>query len=235
MKTKLIGLVAITLALLMSVGMASAVRGNYDVTAGVNVYQGFAMQNVSVGSPGAIWADSSVTIGNYFVNSTCLPPAEYPTDKADALARFVHYDKNITGTGGVAVRATTTYDWTQQYLTNTFATNITGNKVVVVQNLIPDIDLGYNQQLVLATEGEVTTPLTTVASVKMQTCHNSIVEMADVKAGMMMEQNGTLGQTSMVFHKVDIPNVEPAYAKYDYASGKGAGVTFNWVYRIPDC
>ena len=228
MKTKLIGLVAITLALLMSVGMASAVRGNYDVTAGVNVYQGSAAQAVVVGD----WAVSGVAIGNTFVDSTCLPPAEYPDNWTEAL-RFVHYDKNITGTGAVAVRATTTYDWTQQYVTNTFATNVTGNKVVVVQNLIPGIDLGYVQQLVLATEGEVTIPLTTVASVKMQTCHNRIVEMADVKAGMMM--NTTAGQTSMVFHKVDVPDVEPPYAKYDYASGKGAGVTFNWVYSIPDC
>jgi hypothetical protein len=227
MKTKIIGLVAITLALLMSVGMASAVRGNYDVTGGVSVYQGFAVQEIEVGS----WASSDVTIGNYFVNATCLEPAYYPLDMDDALDMFVHYDKNITGTGSIAVRASTTYDWTNQYLTNTFALEATGNKVVVREKTESGVDLDYVQELVLATEGEVTKPLITGTTVKMQTCHNKIVEMGVIKSGLM---NATAsGQTSMVFHAVDVPNVEPAYAKYDYAAGAGAGVTFDWTYLLP--
>ena len=231
MKTKMIGLVVITLALLMSVGMASAVRGNYDVTAKVSVFSGFAVQEVEVGS----WAHSEVTIGNYFVNATCLEPADYPIDKFDALNRFVWYDENVTGTGSVLAAASTTYDPTGQYLTNTFALTVPVNttKVVLVENVIPGIDLGYIQELAIATEGVVTAPLITGTTVEMQSCHNRIVKMDVLKSGMV---NATAnGQHSMVFHTVTVPEVEPAYDLSQYAAGKGGDIYFDWTFALPDC
>ena len=233
MKNQIIGFAAITLALVMIVGMASAgSTTGYTAVAGVSVHQGFAYQKVTTGDE---WKVNKVTIGNYFVNSTCLPdPESTVPNMTEAQDLYVHYNGSIKGTGAALATIGVSIDPTHQYCTKFFSLNVTGNKVVVTQNTTLDVGADkYNQQLVLATEGAVTQPLLEDMTVVMQTCHNRIIEMGVTKSGLMNATDVGQTQNTMVFHKVSVPSVTPAYDLYDYVSGAGAGVTFDWTYINP--
>ena len=235
MKTKLVGLAAITVALVMSVGMASAGGPTgYTAVAGVSVHQGFAYQTIATYGYDYVKLNR-VTIGNYFVNSTCLPDPESTVPGiGTAYTKYVHYNDSIKGTGAVKATIGVSFDPTHQYCTKFSALNVTGNKVVVGQHthLMVGDDL-YAQEFVAATEGAVTQPLLEDMSVTTQTCHNRIIEMGVTKSGLMNATDVGQTQNTMVFHKVSVPSVTPAYDLYDYVSGAGAGVTFSWTYVNP--
>ena len=149
MKTKLIGLAAIMLALVMATGMASASQVcpfimNSRITVGGAA--GWADHNLTIVND-YFTMDSYAKIGNF--NVTCESP-NYPLNKADAIAKIGDNLPGHFGTGTI----TSAFGLLKDRQTFQVETYIDANKAYLIQNQnITKIDCDPIHDLVLATEG----------------------------------------------------------------------------------
>ena len=237
MKTKLIGLAAITLALLMSVGMVSANYG-YDMNAYIDVTKGFGFQNVSVVEPSDFSKYNTVTIGNYNVSAECVnmsDPSEAITTYEKALA-LISYDKTIPGTGFASVDVGSDICPIQQSKVITFTQFVRGNDTVVKQRTnITTNGAYYVQDLITAAAPKSYMNFSLEdMSVTIQTCRDVATKIAITKA-VEIDAPVDHAQNSLLYHTAIAPNFDPQLELLQYVAAYDLMQGYTITYTKPDC
>jgi len=208
MKTKIIGLAAIMLALVMATGMASATQicpFIMNSKIGVSGAAGWADHNITI-SNSYFTMDNYAKIGNF--NVTCESP-DYPNTKLEAIAKIGDNLPGQFGTGTIE----TAYGLLKDRRTYQFEQTIGANKAYLIQNEnITKIDCDPINDLVLATEG-----IMEFEEVKTITTTGSVI------TGLYIMQNATMNATpaptgtSMAFSLFTAP--ELGFTQLDRACG----------------
>ena len=182
MKTKIIGLAAIMLALVMATGIASATE----------ICPFLMKSKIGVGGE-AGWADHSLLIDNSYFNKTnyakignfnltCESP-DYPVNKTDAISKITD---NITGNFGTGT-IQTAYALLNDRRTFQIEQQIDADKVYLIeQEYINRIECDPDHHLVLATEG--TMDWDEIKAIK--TTGTTIT-------GLLIDQKATMNATSV--------------------------------------
>ena len=229
MKTKIIGLAAITLALVMTMGTVSANSG-YTMDTELSVDLGSAYQVIDVGFGVKL---SEVTIGNYFVDAECEedPVMDIP-DLGIAIADLIEFDIDLDGSGEIQTEVSSIFDVRDQYQTIHFGLDVEGVKAVVRQEGFIGID---TQELLLASDGEM--EFSEDFGLKLQTCRDMVV-VATVDKSAVLFVNRTLepSANSVVFHTVDLlpPEFDPPVWLFQYAEGPSTGLEYHLVYTVDE-
>ena len=227
MKTKIIGLAAITLALVMTMGTVSANSGyNLDTTLSVNL--GSAYQDIDVLTlGGAKW--NQVTIGNYYVDAVCEedPEAEF-ADLGEALDNLIVYldTPSLKGTADIVTTVDSILDADAQYVIYNFEQKVDGTKAVVRQETIVGLDV---QELLLASDDYM--DFEEKELLRIQTCRD-LVTLADVYKNANLDVNLTVAPTggTVIFHTVDLLTVDPVVVLYQYAEGPNTDLIYDFTY-----
>ena len=225
MKTKIIGLVAITLALVMTMGTVSANSG-YTMDTELSVDLGSAYQVIDVGFGVKL---SEVTIGNYYVDAECeeFPEAAFP-DLDTAILELTDFDIDLDGSGEIQTEVSSIFDVRDQCQTIHFGLDVEGVKAVVRQEGFIGID---TQELLLASDGEM--EFSEDFGLKLQTCRDMVV-VATVDKSAVLFVNRTLepSANSVVFHTVDLlpPEFDPPVWLFQYAEGPSTGLEYHLIY-----
>lgn len=147
MKTKIIGLMAITLALLMATGMASAQMCPFAFQTSIGAYGGHGWVNQTLSIDNAYFTkDNLVNIGN--INVTAVCPYS-PTDLTEALDGVNFNIPNIEGEGTVTTQYGLYPGGTFQFVQTIDATKA----ILIEQEDIGDIGCDPTQDLLLGTMG----------------------------------------------------------------------------------
>ena len=230
MKTKIIGLAAITLALVMSVGMVSANSG-YTLNTHVDVTLGYAFQKLNITESTTFDKFNEVTIGNLWVNASCEEFPQTTIPDLSAAQDLVLYDKDLKGTGIINTSVGSVIDPSRQHKTISFGQAVAGNKTAVKQ--ITNISTGngfYVQNLLSATSGTIDLAFESM-QVDVQTCNEVVTGIGSVKSATMHDVN----INSLLFHTVDAPDFDPVVNLYQYAAAPDIDFGYNLVYIRPDC
>ena len=225
MKTKIIELTAITLALVMSVGMASG--AGYTMSTGLDVTLGYGYQTIEVAAPSFTNANG-VIIGNYWVNATCV---EDPM--VQDLSDLVVYDPDLKGTGGATTTISSHFDPHLQFQEITFGQAVSGNKTVVAQMTgLGGPALPYRQEFFAATSGNMDL-LSEDLSVKART-YNDVVTAASILKSVSTKTTGT-DQKSLLWHKVKAPApmFDPEFKIDQYLAAPDIGFYYDLDYVKP--
>ena len=226
MKNKIIELTAITLALLMSVGGVSG--AGYTMSTGFNVTLGYGYQTVEAVDPSFFAKMNTVTIGNYWVNATCVedPMAQDP-------GALVKYDPDLKGTGGATTTISSDFDPHLQFQEITFGQAVSGNKIVVAQMTgVGGPSLPYGQWFFAATSGNMDL-LSEDLSVKAHTC-NDVVTAASILKSVSTKTTET-DQKSLLWHKVKAPApmFDPVFKIDQYLAAPDIGFYYDLDYLKP--
>ena len=225
MKTKIIGLVAITLALVMTMGTVSANSG-YTMDTELSVDLGSAYQVIDVGFGVKL---SEVTIGNYYVDAECeeFPEAAFP-DLDTAILELTDFDIDLDGSGEIQTEVSSIFDERDQYQTIHYGLDVEGVKAVVRQEALFGI-----QELLLASDGEM--EFSEDFGLKLQTCRDMVV-VATVDKSAVLFVNRTLepSANSVVFHTVNLPFLDPPVWLFQYAEGPSTGLEYHLVYTVDE-
>ena len=225
MKTKIIGLVAITLALVMTMGTVSANSG-YTMDTELSVDLGSAYQVIDVGFGVKL---SEVTIGNYFVDAECEedPVMDIP-DLGIAIADLIEFDIDLDGSGEIQTEVSSIFDERDQYQTIHYGLDVEGVKAVVRQEALFGI-----QELLLASDGEM--DFSEDFGLKLQTCrYMVVVATVDKSAEMLVNRTLEPSANSVVFHTVNLPFLDPPVWLFQYAEGPSTGLEYHLVYTVDE-
>ena len=237
MKTKLIGLAAITLALLMSVGMASANYG-YDMSAYIDVTKGFGVQWILVDEPHDFSKLSLVTIGNYNVSAECVNMSD-PTEAIDTFWKalvLTSYDKTIPGTGHASAAIGSDICPKQQTKTITVGHVVRGTDTVVrgLTEIVTDHH-NYEEEFITAAAPKSYMNYSVQdMSVTMQTCRN-VATKIDITNAVEIVAPVDHAQNSLLYHTANAPNFDPKLELLQYIAAYDLAQGYTISYTKPDC
>ena len=198
MKTKMIGLAAIMLALVMATGMASAVQicpFIMNSKIGVSGAAGWADHNLTI-SNDYFSMDNFVQIGNF--NVTCECP-DRPLSKNDAISKI---SPDLAGTFGTGT-ITTAYGLLEDRRTFQLEQKIDANKAFLIQNEnFTKMHCDPINDLVIATEG-----IMDFNEVKTITTTGSVITGLYIMQNATMNATATPPGTSMAYSIFDAPDL----------------------------
>ena len=227
MKTKIIGLAAITLALVMSVGMVSADHG---VSTTIDVGSGYAFQAVNYDLFFGDELDNYVVIGNLGVDADCgFPFMDTPMDVWDAVLSgdYVEYNEVAKGTGYITTTLGLLTEPDCQKATKLFGQSGAGHKMFVLE--MGNVGNNY-QDLVFATDGYLTNYMES-KQVTIRTCTDEVLNVA-IAQQVNMSSMDPASQKSMLFHELDAPTLNDLYM-YQYLAAPNVNWSFTLGYTIP--
>jgi hypothetical protein len=227
MKTKIIGLAAITLALVMSVGMVSADHG---VSTTIDVGDGYAFQAINYDLFLGDTLDNYAIIGNFGVIADCgYPFMETPLDVWDAVLSedYVVYNEVAKGTGYITTTLGLVTEPDCQKATKLFTQSGAGHKVAVLEYGNVDIN---TQDLFFATDGYLDN-YTESKLVTIRTCTDDVLQVV-IAQEVNMSSMDPASQTSMLFHELDAPALNDLYM-YQYLAAPDVSWDLNLGYTIP--
>ena len=223
MKTKIVGLAAITLALVMSMGVVSA---DYIVSTTIDVESGYAVQGIEHTIPyGDIF--NGVAIGNFGVTAGCVPPWDIPVDILDAAMAGLVYDETVKGTGSVATSLGLVTIPDSQKCTKFFQQSAKGHKVAVAE--MGNVGPNY-QDLLFATDGFLEEYKENKA-VTVRECTDEVVQVAIDQSVSMSSTDPTI-EKAMLFHDLDAPALNDLDID-QYLAAPDIDWDFTLLYDIP--
>ena len=227
MKTKIIGLAAITLALVISMGMASA-NPSYMMNTSLNLTLGYGFQKINIAEIPDFAKFNEVTIGNFYVNATDLPNPQAVIPNLPAAQDLVIYDKDLKGTGEVNMLISSVFDPSNQLKTITFGQSVSGINGTAVKQITNISTNGgfYVQNLLAATKGSMDLSFESM-QVDVLLCRDMVTGIGSVKSATMAD----VTENSLLFHTVSAPDFDPAIELYQYAAAPGIdfGYSLTWI------
>ena len=230
MKTKIIGLAAITLALVMSVGMASA---DHVVSTTMDVGDGYAFQAINYDLQEGPWGfpigyiDNYAAIGNFGVIADCVYPLDIPDDVWAALDQGVVYNADAKGTGYISTSLGLITQQDCQKATKFFTQSGAGHKVGVLETG----NVFFNtQDLLFATDGYLDFYEET-KQVSVRTCTGDVTQVIINQAVSMSSMDPTI-EKAMVFHELDAPTLNDLLIE-QYLAAPDIDWSLNLLYDMP--